>query len=154
MCKLPSVCFFFIYSFFITALTCARWKDLSLFLKRDGKTKSQPRAKNSSSPRRSGSSLSEESFIIMVVKSRGRLIEVRLAKLGKQTPKSWVSSALEGCRSHSTAFLRPCFAPSTLHPNHTHPSKTLVASFCPHTPTFWIWTHGGIPGESEASREA
>lgn len=152
MCKLALVCFFFFN--FITELTCARWKDFNLFLKREGKTKSQPRARNSSSPRRSGSSLSEESFIIMVAKSRERSIGLRPAKLVKQTPKSSVISALEGCRSRSTAFLWPCFAPSTLHTNHTRPSKTLVASSYPHTPTFWIWTHGGIPGESEASSEA
>lgn len=124
MCKLAtmSVCvcvfFLFIYLFnFITRLTCARWKDLSLFLKRDGKTKSQPRAKNSSSPRRSGSSLSEESFIIMVAKSRDRSIEVRSSKVLKQTPKSSVTSALEGCRPRSTALLRICLVPSTLHAN-------------------------------------
>ncbi|KAJ8357103.1 hypothetical protein SKAU_G00198970 [Synaphobranchus kaupii] len=48
------------------ALTCACWKDLSLFLKREGRTKSQPRAKKASSPRRSGSLRKEVSLIIIL----------------------------------------------------------------------------------------
>lgn len=46
-------------------LTCCCWKDLSLFLKREGSTKSHPRARKASSPLRSGSPRSDVSLIIM-----------------------------------------------------------------------------------------
>lgn len=47
-------------------LTCCCWKDLSLFLKRDGRTKSHPLARKASSPLRSGSRRNDVSLIIMV----------------------------------------------------------------------------------------
>ena len=47
-------------------LTCCCWKDLSLFLKREGRTKSHPLARKASSPRRSGSRRNDVSLIIMV----------------------------------------------------------------------------------------
>lgn len=54
-------------------LTCCCWKDLSLFLKREGSTKSHPLAKKASSPLRSGSRRNDVSLIIMVgAKTRGR----------------------------------------------------------------------------------
>ena len=47
-------------------LTCCCWKDLSLFLKREGRTKSHPLARKASSPLRSGSRRNDVSLIIMV----------------------------------------------------------------------------------------
>lgn len=47
-------------------LTCCCWKDLSLFLKREGRTKSHPLARKASSPLRSGSLRNDVSLIIMV----------------------------------------------------------------------------------------
>lgn len=47
-------------------LTCCCWKDLSLFLKREGRTKSHPLARKASSPLRSGSRRNDASLIIMV----------------------------------------------------------------------------------------
>lgn len=53
-------------SFFLHRLTCCCWKDLSLFLKREGSTKSHPLARKASSPLRSGSRRNDVSLIIMV----------------------------------------------------------------------------------------
>lgn len=47
-------------------LTCCCWKDLSLFLKREGRTKSHPLARKASSPLRSGSRRNDVSLIIIV----------------------------------------------------------------------------------------
>lgn len=55
---------------FFSGWIWACWKDLSLFLKRDGRTKSHPRAKKASSPRKSGSSLNEASLIIIFAMSK------------------------------------------------------------------------------------
>lgn len=51
--------------FRLLGLTCCCWKDLSLFLKREGSTKSHPLARKASSPLRSGSPRSDVSLIIM-----------------------------------------------------------------------------------------
>lgn len=47
-------------------LTCWCWKDLSLFLKREGRTKSHPLARKANSPLRSGSRRNDVSLIIIV----------------------------------------------------------------------------------------
>lgn len=47
-------------------LTCCCWKDLSLFLKREGRTKSHPLARKASSPLKSGSCRNDVSLIIIV----------------------------------------------------------------------------------------
>lgn len=46
-------------------LTCCCWKDLSLFLKREGRTKSHPLARKANSPLRSGSRRNDVSLIII-----------------------------------------------------------------------------------------
>lgn len=46
--------------------TCCCWKDLSLFLKREGRTKSHPLARKANSPLRSGSRRNDVSLIIIV----------------------------------------------------------------------------------------
>lgn len=89
-------------------LTCCCWKDLSLFLKREGSTKSHPLARKASSPLRSGSRRNDVSLIIMVGAERrnpppdtatGAATDTTAERLapGDQTRKS------SGLQAHLTA---------------------------------------------------
>lgn len=64
----------------LQTLTCCCWKDLSLFLKREGSTKSHPLARKASSPLRSGSPLSDVSLIIMAEAEAHELRRRRIVK--------------------------------------------------------------------------
>lgn len=71
-----------------TLTCCCCWKDLSLFLKREGSTKSHPLARKASSPLRSGSPRSDVSLIIMAEAEthnpRQRRIGKRPLKCGRK----------------------------------------------------------------------
>lgn len=71
---------------------CPCWKALSLFLKREGSTKSQPRASSANSFLRSGSCRKEISFILMLLPANGASVtdsiqpRVRIISLPEDTP--------------------------------------------------------------------
>lgn len=73
---------------------CPCWKALSLFLKREGRTKSQPRASSASSFLTSGSCRKEISFILMLLPANGASVmdgtqpRVRIISFRDDTPLS------------------------------------------------------------------